>query len=336
MDFAWRRIASVWRFAAGHLTSYLPFSLMETAGTALALLLAALLIALIAALFRRRGVFRALRRLGAFVVVIAYGAAIFIWAFLPGYYAPPAYTEALERRDISAEELAAALTFFRDRANSLSGSVKRDGDGRFAESVDNIITLSELVYGNTELEFPRLSASRARPKKMLYSELMSRTRFTGIYFALTGEANINVNSPRAFLPFTAAHELAHSRGAAREDEANFFAVAACLTSNVTVYEYSGCLAAVSYLGGALAEADIYAFADITEGYGEYVVRDLDDSRSYWFEIEEKNAEAPAVAAFADAVNETYDAYLRANGQDDGMRSYGECVDLLTVWALRRI
>ncbi|MDR2420812.1 MAG: DUF3810 domain-containing protein [Oscillospiraceae bacterium] len=336
MDFAWRRAGAAWRFALGLLTSYLPFSLMEVLGTALAVLLAAFLIALIVSLIRRRGVFRAARRLGSLVAAAAYGAAIFIWVYLPGYYAPPAYEGALDRRDISSGELAAALTFFRDRANELSGSVKRDGDGGFGESVDDIITLSELVYANAEGEFPRLSPSRARPKKMLYSEVMSRARFTGIYFALTGEANVNTNEPRAFLPFTAAHELAHSHGVAREDEANFFAVAACLTSGVNAYEYSGCLAALSYIGRALSGADEGAFAEISAGYAEGVRRDLEDNRLYWLGIAEQNARSPAVAAFSEAVNGTYDGYLKANGQASGARSYGECVDLLAAWALGRM
>jgi hypothetical protein len=335
MDFAWRRVGAAWRFVLGFLTSYLPFSLMEIGGSALALLLAVFVIALVVSIIRRRGVFRAFGRLGALVIVVAYGAAIFIWTFLPGYYAPPAYAGEVERRDVSAAELASALIFFRDRAGELAGDVKRDENGHFIESVDDIITLSELVYINTALRFPYLSASRAIPKKMLYSELMSRTHFTGIYFSLTGEANVNINAPRAFLPFTAAHELAHSRGAAREDEANFIAVAACLTSDVTAYEYSGCLAAMGYLQSALSIADVDAFAEITAGYDENVIRDFEDSRLYWLEIDEQNAAMPAVEAFADAVNETYDGYLKANGQAGGMRSYGECVDLLTVWALEQ-
>lgn len=335
MDYAWRRAGAVWRFVLGHLTSYLPISLMETIGTALALLLVVFLAALVISLLRRRGVGRALRRIGRLVIVVAYGAAVFIWAYLPGYFAQETYSGALTRRDVSTDELAAAMVYFRDRANATAPEVKRDAAGVFDESVDDIITLSDLVYSGVTSRLPNLSGSRARPKKMLYSAIMSRTHFTGIYFALTGEAHINDDAPRAFLPFTAAHELAHSRGAAREDEANFVAVAACLTSNVTMYEYSGALAALNYIGSALARDDMEAYTEIASGYGEYVRLDFDASRRYWGEIDEKNARSPAVAAFAAAVTETYDGYLRANGQKSGMRSYGECVDLLTVWAVER-
>ena len=58
---------------------------------------------------------------------------------------------------------------------------------------------------------------------------MSALDFTGIYCPYTGESNVNVDSPACLLPSTAAHELAHQRSIALEQECNFLAILACTT-----------------------------------------------------------------------------------------------------------
>lgn len=52
---------------------------------------------------------------------------------------------------------------------------------------------------------------------------------------------MNDDSPACLLPATIAHEMAHQRGIASEDECNFLAVLTCATSGNAVYEYSGYL-----------------------------------------------------------------------------------------------
>ena len=85
-------------------------------------------------------------------------------------------------------------------------------------------------YGGAEQIFPCLAAPAVRAKPVLLSRLLSYIRYTGFFFPYTAEANLNADSPACLLPSTIAHELAHLRGVAREDEANFCAVVACLES----------------------------------------------------------------------------------------------------------
>ena len=79
---------------------------------------------------------------------------------------------------------------------------------------------------------------------------MSAMNFTGVYFAFTGESNINVDAPACLIPSTIAHELSHQRGIASEQECNFLAVLASTTSGDPVYEYSGWLMGYIHLGNA--------------------------------------------------------------------------------------
>ena len=57
-------------------------------------------------------------------------------------------------------------------------------------------------------------------------------------FSPSGEANINVLIPVGDLPFTIAHELAHTKGVMREDEANQLAFYVCLNSENPFLRFS--------------------------------------------------------------------------------------------------
>ncbi|MFN8548796.1 MAG: DUF3810 family protein [Candidatus Eisenbacteria bacterium] len=57
-------------------------------------------------------------------------------------------------------------------------------------------------------------------------ELLSRCGINGIYIPFTGEAAVCA-PPEPEQPFVMAHEMAHQRGIAREDEANFTSWLAC-------------------------------------------------------------------------------------------------------------
>ena len=107
-----------------------------------------------------------------------------------------------------------------------------------------------------EYSFIQRLYSRAKP--VMLSEAMSYTHITGVYTYFTGEANINVHFPDYTIPYTAAHELAHQRGIAREDEANFVAFLVCAESDDPYIRYSGYLNLYEYVASALyADTDAY-------------------------------------------------------------------------------
>ena len=133
-----------------------------------------------------------------------------------------------------------------------------------------------------------------------------------------------VKQPPVCLDYVIAHELAHLRGVAREDEANFCAVVACMESGDEDYRYSGALLAYIYLGNALYRADYDAWREVYSTLSENVRADLRANNDYWARFE-----TPA----ADVSEKVYESFLQTYGDDRGMQSYGACVDLLTVYYL---
>ena len=149
--------------------------------------------------------------------------------------------------------------------------------------------------------------------------------FTGFFFPFTGEANINVDSPSCMTASTIAHEIAHQRGVAEEDEANFVAVLASLADGNSVYCYSSCLMAYTYLSNALYTADYDSWLANYRTLKPEVISDLKYNSSYWDKYRDS-----VVNTASDAV---YTGMLLSYGQTDGLKTYGKCVDLIVAYYL---
>jgi hypothetical protein len=121
------------------------------------------------------------------------------------------------------------------------------------------------------------------------------------------------------LPATAAHEMAHQRGFAREDEANYIAYVACTMHPDADFQYSGIMLGVIYSMNALADADMDMYKQLVKKYTPQVRKDLVNDNEFWQKYKGK------VEEVANNVNNTY---LKSNGQQDGVQSYGRMVDLL--------
>jgi hypothetical protein len=313
--------AHVWRTALGAATAWIPFSVYE-AGVTLLALCALLWLCKTIYLAVRRSFRRAVfRRLIPAAVAGIWVWALFLWTWCAGYYAVPFYDGVLTGGGVTAAQLEGAARYFLAGANEYAERVPRTGDGSV---VLGSLRDAARVYSNLSEEL-RLPDSPAAPKPMLYSKLMSSLQFTGVYMAITGEANVNVDCPAALIPCTAAHELAHARGVAREGEADFFGILACITADESLleYRYSGYLTGLIKLGNALYRANPGRYYALAAEYSELVLADLRREGEYWARYQQTAASAAVMSA--------YDSYLKSNGQEDGARSYEQSADLLAEW-----
>lgn len=174
-------------------------------------------------------------------------------------------------------------------------------------------------------QYPSLAGHYPQPKPLLLSEILSWQQCSGVYSPFTIEANYNNDMTSYNIPHTICHELSHLRGFMREDEANFIGHLACLGSEDVDYRYSGYLLGWIYAGNALAKVDFEAYADVYGQLTEVVHADLDANSTFWEKYEGK------VAEVQETVN---DAYLKANGQSEGVKTYGRVVDLMLVEFVR--
>ena len=134
---------------------------------------------------------------------------------------------------------------------------------------------------------------------------------------------MNIDAPACMIPATVAHEMAHQRMTASEQEANFVGIAAAVSSGDPVFQYSGYLFGLVQLCNALYPAAPEAWREITGTYfTQELANDWNANNAYWAELS---------SPVEDAAGQVYDSFLKGNDQELGMRSYGACVDLLVTY-----
>lgn len=230
-----------------------------------------------------------------------------------------AETAGLESGPVSTEQLAAVTEYFARLANEYSTQVQRNENGVCSTDRAQIIEKSSHIFDNTEKLFPQLEGEDVPVKGIVFSKIMSYLDFTGFFFPITGEANVNLDFPPSQFAATVAHEISHQRGVAREQEANFVAVLASLESGDADYCYSAALLAYTHLGNALHSADYNEWQRIYRTLNDHVLRDFAADRAYWQQFETPVQEVS---------NSFYEGFLHSYDQHLGLKSYGACVDLL--------
>lgn len=155
------------------------------------------------------------------------------------------------------------------------------------------------------------------------SPLLSRLGISGIYSPFTGDAHLNGQQPSWARPFTACHEMAHQLGIAREGEANFVAWQACMGSDSNELRYSAYMVALGSASNALfglqgGREDSVVF-EILAGLSPEVKEQRNRAAAWWAEM---------MGLAGNLAQATNHAYLRSQGQADGVESYGHLVDLI--------
>ena len=321
MAWASERLVRPVHRALAVLNDHLPFSVAELL---IGLAVIAVLVYIIYTIIKLIRCGGRLKRLYAAVInLLAAGIAVYagfcmLWGVY--YYGDDFMTRSgLKNDNISVEQLETVTEYFAALVNEYSSQVPRDADGNYVADRDAILRRSNEVYANVEETLPCLSGPAVRAKGVYFSRVMSYTDFTGFFFPFTAEANVNTDFPPALFASTVAHELAHQRGVAKEQEANFAAVLASLEYGDAEYCYSACMLAYTHLGNALYSADYDAWKSIYLTLNEDVRRDFAANREYWAQFE---------TPVQKVSNTVYEGFLYSYDQSMGLKSYGACVDLL--------
>ena len=226
-------------------------------------------------------------------------------------------------QDSSVHELKQLYFILVQRAHELSGQIMTDEHGVFMASADNwhsiaIEAMRELhnLHGGLVSFFPR-------PRAPVLSRIMSYMRIGGFFSAWTIEAHYNGEMPAHRIPFIMVHELAHTAGHMREDEANFIAYLAGRNSAHIDFNYSAVYDGIVYVLNALHRVvDHNTYAELFSLLPDQLRRDMAANRAFWQQFE---------GPVSEMANRANDAYLRANRQADGVQSYGRMVDLMLAY-----
>ncbi len=275
----------------------------------------------------KKGKKELLKVIFSIVTVAAVIYFLFAAGFAPGYRTTPLMERlALQKTEVNADSLYKATLMVIEELNEAAEDVTFAKDGS-SITPHTISSLSENIsksYDSLEKDYGIIKNFPSKVKPLIISPLMTYTHISGIYSFFTGEANINTNYPDFVVAFTAAHEMAHQRGIAREEEANFAAFLAMRKSEDSFLRYAALLNIYEYLSDSLYETD----RDLWQMQNSLLAKKAKGDLLAYSAFFDKYRDSTA-SRVADEVN---DAYLEGQG-NRGTVSYGLVTHLAVAFYL---
>ena len=324
-----RGIYRVLAIVLGTITRWFPFSLGE---------ICIYVLPFVALFFFGRFIFKLIKAKGKrmvtfgkgilnFFCVISIGIFAFVMLCGTNYYRYRFETYLDYKVDeYTKTDLYNLCDYLVEKLNESRENVQTDKDGITKSSYEDtgeLLDVAGEVMSDFSKNYAALRYSTGEVKPVLASRAMSYTETVGIYIPFTMEANINIDTIYYNQPVDAIHELAHLRGIMLEDEANYVAYLACISSNEPDFIYSGYMLAYIYASNQLYNEDMELYSRIIDKLSDGVKLDLNANHIYW-----KQFDTPTGNKIANVSNKLNDTYLNINGQEQGTKSYGMVVDLL--------
>ena len=315
------------RFFMAKLTGWIPFSLAEAVIVSLPALALAYIIGSSVSTKRdpsNKNFYRWLRPLVSFLLAIL---TIFLAGFGPGYSRNKLATNlGIEQSDVSADELFETSKIISQLAQKELDDIDFDFPGAsvLPYDYDTLVKKVNEAFDKYASSVDYISHFNSKPKAISLSEPMTYTHISGVYTFMTGESNINTNYPDFLIPYTMAHEMAHQRGIAREDEANFVAFLVCINSDDSYLRYSGYANMENYLLNALYKGS-------TEKYKTLVSEYLPKELAYEFSAYSKFFDKYRDSVASEVTGTVNNTFLQSQGQQAGTQSYGLVVDLAVAY-----
>ncbi len=224
--------------------------------------------------------------------------------------------------------LRARLASVVDRVNASYRAIHGVDDAGWATrpreglSVDAALESGFQALGHVEDLGPIGAGRRPPAKAVLVPDVFGWLGIGGVFVPFTGEATFNGAPPGWAVAATMAHEKAHQRFVAPEDEATFVGVLAGLSSREALLRYAAWMTVRGQLERTLYRVDAERAQAERGRLLPGVVRDLEAARDYWAAFE---------GPLEDVAQAMNDSYLKANGVEDGVVAYGRAARLIDAW-----
>lgn len=302
-----------------NLTKFIPFSLTEFFFVSLAVMIIILLVKLIRDLTKKQWS-NAINK--GIVIANAIISTILVYTLACEMsYNRQRIDLPFYKQEVEAEEFKNVYNYFADDFNYCMSQMHFTHEGDIETDL-SFLDISTLVHESVEknIDSDYFFKTKANVKPMASSFLYRELNITGVTFGVLGEANVNYLSTNLEIPFVVAHEIAHTKGVMREDDANQFAFYVCLNSDHYYLRYSAyalyfyqltLMTSSSYI----SEEDIAQLHQVNNNY--YLSRRF--AANYWKKYN-------LLDRIGDYIN---NLYIKSSGVPDGTSSYSGGSEVIT-------
>lgn len=230
----------------------------------------------------------------------------------------------LKSSQYTTEQLIETSISFIDTLNSIQTSISGNDTIKIIVPYTNKEIYNKVsdAYLKLSTQFPQLKYKSPSIKNSILSLFQSYNGTSGYLNPITGEAQVNSMIPKAGIPATACHEVAHQIGWSAENEANFVGFLASVASDDIYFKYSGYRMALRYCIRELRKREPELFKQYWSKINKGIRKELKDNYDFWKQFE--NPIEPYL-------KKGYNSYLKANNQAKGIESYSYVVDLLIAY-----
>ncbi|WP_432671439.1 DUF3810 domain-containing protein [Flavobacterium sp. SM2513] len=245
------------------------------------------------------------------------------WAF--NYYREPLFEKMHIEKEYSDADLLRFTKVMIRQTNAIQVAITNNPNAKVITNLTQEEIFDQSLYGyqNLEKRHAFFTYENASIKKSLISLPLTYMGFSGYLNPFTNEAQVNDRVPMINFPFTVCHEMAHQIGYASENEANFIGFLAVTQNENLHFKYAGYSTALRYClrnwevrNPALGKQ---LLAEINPG----VLQNFEDSAVFWKQYE---------SVVEDGFKIFYDNFLKANQQEDGLKSYSKFLNLLVNYS----
>ncbi|MGB6269708.1 MAG: DUF3810 domain-containing protein [Olleya sp.] len=252
-------------------------------------------------------------------VSVVYFAFHLFWGF--NYYRNPLHVNLNLEDHYTTKQLITVTKKLIKKSNTIHLEITKN-DSLKVElpfTKKEILRLTPSSYKALDNTFPNLKYSPKSLKKSLFSLPLTYMGFSGYLNPLTNEAQVDYLIPVYKFPTTAAHEVAHQLGYAKENEANFIGFMATTSNDNIYFKYTGYTFGLRHCLGEIFKRNPKLYEDLLPTINKGILKNYQEVRDFW-----EDYQNPLEPIF----RSTYSTYLKANNQANGMDSYSYVVALL--------
>ena len=244
------------------------------------------------------------------------------------YYRIPLH-EILEIDDqYTEEELILVTEKLIKEANTLHQYLEPDDSlaVQMPYTIEETFEKTIPAYQAIQRKLPALDYHPKSIKKSLLSIPLTYMGFSGYLNPITNEAQVNSLILSYKTPTTSCHEEAHQLGFAKENEANFIAAITTINYDDIYFRYSGVTFALKYCLSDLKRRNEELGVCLIEKVRYGIIENYKEVNTFW-----EAYENPLEPIFKN----TYDTYLKANAQPEGIKTYSYVSALLVNYYKNR-
>ncbi|WP_224484492.1 DUF3810 domain-containing protein [Robertkochia aurantiaca] len=256
-------------------------------------------------------------------VFITLSMAYFVFHLFWGmnYYRLPLHEKLGLENDYTTEELMSFTQRLIEKSNNIHETITGNDTVKvnIPYSRREMYRMTMNGYEKLGEDIPDLSYEPRSIKTSLYSKPLTYMGYSGYLNPFTNEAQVNGLQVDFKYPLVSCHEEAHQIGYSAENEANFVAFLSAVRNDDIYFRYSGYIYVLRYCLGEIKRRDPEAFIGLNESINPGIIKNYLEVARFWKQHENK-----AEPLFKN----TFNTYLKANNQTEGLRSYSYVVALL--------